>query len=57
MVTESNQRCGLEISPEPCLCALSQRYQSRGLAKAVRDNAQEQIQREAQTREIAPEAY
>lgn len=57
MATESNQSRSVEISVEPCLCALSQRYRSRGLAKVVRDNAQEQILREEQTREIAPEAY
>jgi len=57
LATENTPGFGLEISAEPHLCALSERYASRGLAKAVRDNAEEQILREEMTRAAAPEAY
>ena len=47
----------VEISLEPQLCALSGRYAARGLHKSVLDCAAEQIQKEAETRELAPDAY
>jgi hypothetical protein len=47
----------VELSSEPALVAMSDRYASRGLAKVVRENAEEQIRREEQTRAGAPDAY
>ena len=47
----------VELSAEPALTAISDRYASRGLAKVVRENAEEQIRREEETRANAPEAY
>lgn len=54
---EVAQSRAVEMSAEPMLTALSDRYSSRGLAKVVRENAEEQIRREEMTRENAPEAY
>ncbi|MBQ1962701.1 MAG: hypothetical protein II369_01125 [Clostridia bacterium] len=47
----------LEVSMEPHMAALAERYASRGIAKAVRIDAGEQIKRERKTRSIAPDAY
>ena len=44
-------------SPERYLATLSARFADRGLAKAVRNSAEEQIKKEEQTRQLAPEAY
>ena len=44
-------------SPERCLAALSARFEGRGLARAVRNSAEEQIRNEERTRQLAPEAY
>ncbi len=52
-----NSGHALEISNEPQICALSERYADRGVAKAVKASAAEQIDREEQTRELAPDAY
>ena len=46
-----------EISVQPLICALSDRYASRGIVKAVKKDAEEQCQREEKNRELAPEAY
>lgn len=48
---------GLEISVEPQLHALSDRFAARGLHKAVLNSAVEQIHKEELTRTLAPEAY
>lgn len=47
----------LEVSMEPLMAAMSDRYASRGIAKAVRRDAEGQIERERETRELAPDAY
>ena len=44
-------------SPERCLAALSARFEDRGLARAVRNSAEEQIRNEEETRRLAPDAY
>ncbi len=44
-------------SPELCLSVLSQRFESRGLAKAALLEAEKQIEAEAKTRELDPCAY
>ncbi len=48
---------GIEISVEPQLSALSDRYAARGLLKSVLDTAAEQIKKEEETRAMAPDAY
>lgn len=48
---------GLQISAEPYLAALSERYADRGLAKCARDTAEQQRVREAETSALAPDAY
>lgn len=48
---------GLQISAEPYLAALSDQYAERGLVKAVRDSAEAQKRREAETAAQAPDAY
>lgn len=47
----------LDISMEPQMAAISKRYASRGIAKAVKMDAGEQVKREQKTRAIAPDAY
>ena len=54
---ESSAKNGLQPSAEPYFVALSQKYASRGLAKAVLNDAAVQMQREEETRAIAPDAY
>jgi len=46
-----------DISAQPLLCALSDRYASRGIVKAVQKDAAEQREKEEKNRELAPEAY
>lgn len=53
----SPQATGLQISAEPYLAALTQRYADRGLAKSARKSAEEQILREQSTCELDPDAY
>ena len=48
---------GLQVSVEPQLCALSARYAARGLLKSVHEAAAAQIQKEEETRALAPDAY
>lgn len=48
---------GLQASMEPALCALSSRFEARGLSKSVLDSAAAQIKREEETRKLAPDAY
>lgn len=48
---------GLQVSVEPQLRALSNRFAARGLLKSVRDTAAQQIDREEETRALAPHAY
>ena len=55
IVTEAGQ--GLQVSLEPQLRALSDRYAARGLLKSVRDCAAQQMKREEETRALAPDAY
>lgn len=55
--TEATAMGALEISMEPQMQALSERYASRGIARAVKNDAKEQIKREQETRSIAPDAY
>lgn len=47
----------LQISAEPCLAALSEQYATRGLARSAQIEAEEQIKREAETVEMAPDSY
>ena len=44
------QSRGLQISVEPQLCALSDRYAARGLRQSVRASAAKQIEKEEQTK-------
>ncbi len=46
-----------EVSVQPFLCALSERYATRGVAKAVKLDAEAQQEREEKNRELAPDAY
>lgn len=46
-----------QYSPAPILNALSERYASRGIVKAVEQDVAAQCEREEQIRELAPEAY
>ena len=55
ITTEAGQ--GLQVSVEPQLRALSDRYAARGLLKSVRETAAQQMQREEETRTLAPHAY
>ena len=48
---------GLEVSAEPRIRAMVEQYAARGTVKAVMASADEQIQREAETRAMAPNAY
>lgn len=48
---------GIQLSAEPQLRAISDRYAARGLHKAVLDTAAEQIHKEEETRALAPDAY
>lgn len=57
MDRQENAMGALEVSMEPVLVAISDRYASRGIAKAARQEAEGQIKREKETRELAPEAY
>ncbi len=56
-VVSAESRTGLQASIEPALCALSSRFEARGLSKSVMDCAAEQIKREEETRKLAPDAY
>ena len=49
--------CGLQVSAEPFLSALSKQYEDRGLARAARIGAEEQALREAETELLDPESY
>lgn len=46
-----------KISVQPLLCTLSERYASRGIVKAVQKDAEEQCEKERQSRSLAPLAY
>lgn len=48
---------GLQISAEPYLTALTERYAERGLARAAQKSAEEQMLREQGTVELDPDAY
>ena len=56
-VVTPDSNTGLQVSMEPALCALSSRFAARGLSKSVLDTAAEQIKREEETRQLAPDAY
>lgn len=49
--------CGLQVSAEPFLAALSKQYEGRGLARAVQIGAEEQARREAETELLDPDSY
>lgn len=49
--------CEVQMASEPVVLALSRRYAERGVAKAVKTDAAEQIAAEERTRELAPDAY
>ncbi len=51
------EEAGLEISAEPQLRAISDRYAARGLYQSALDCAKRQIEKEEETRALAPEAY
>ncbi len=57
MDRKENANGALEVSMEPVLAAISDRYASRGIAKVVRQEAEGQIKREREARELAPKAY
>lgn len=48
---------GLQISAEPYLAALTERYADRGLAKSAQKSAEEQMMREQGTVALDPDAY
>ena len=56
-ITPANTGTALEISLEPQLCALSNQYAARGLHKAALDSAIKQMEKEEETRTLAPDAY
>lgn len=56
-ITPEEAEKGLQISAEQQLCAFSDRYAGRGVAKSVQEAAERQIEKEAATKEIAPDAY
>ena len=53
------ENCGnrLQISAEKQLCAFSNRYVGRGVAKSVQEAAEKQKEKEEATKELAPDAY
>lgn len=55
IIPEAGQ--GLQVSVEPQLRALTDRYAARGLLKSVRESAAQQITEEEKTRAMAPTAY
>lgn len=57
----ANEACGIggavEVSLAAQICAISDRYERRGLARAVATSAGEQVEAESKTRALAPDAY
>ena len=56
-VTPEESGNGLQVSAEKQLCAFSNRYAGRGVAKSVQEAAERQIEKEEATKELAPDAY
>ena len=56
-VTPEQSGMSVQISAEDQLCAFSDRYQGRGIAQSVREEAERQIEKERQTTTLAPDAY
>ena len=55
--TASDGGCMIEVSAAPHVQAIAERFEARGIAKAVATQTTEQIQKETETRKIAPTAY
>lgn len=54
---DASTQTGLVTSAEHHISALSQKYASRGLAKAALNDAAEQMRHEEETRKLSPDAY
>ena len=55
--TASVGGCMMEISAAPQVEAIAERFEARGVAKAIAVQTAEQIEKESETRKIAPTAY
>ena len=57
METATGQYAAVAVSISAQVCAISERYEGRGLAKAVAQSAEEQMEAEKKTVQLSPVAY